>query len=158
MSVIKRFQPSITEASLRMLRIPILGGALTMLFSMVISGELTSSISFSILAILLLYLPLIGLLYFETKNWVETSEDGLRLYIDQENTFMKWDEIANIRISRDTLVVSGHDGETFLVINYLSDEAKQTIYKTYFDLVGMKPNQSSFSDQHKNYLNWDHKD
>ena len=152
---VQRFQAQMSEACLRLLKIPVLGALIALLFISVISGDWIAAISFSVLACFLLYLPLLGLLYFESKNWVQLEEQGLRLYIDQEEHFFSWQEIAYIHNSREALRISLHHTERHFVVHYLAAADKERIYSSYFDRIGLKPNQEQFSDEHPSYLNWD---
>ena len=150
-----RFQAQVREACLRLLKIPILGALLALLFIYVLSNDWLSAVCFSVLICLLLYLPLIGLLYFESKNWVALEPQGLRLSIDQSEQFLSWPEIAQVKISHDSIRISHHNGEDYYVIHYLAEADKAQIYATFFEQVGLKPNQDQYLDEHPNYLNWD---
>lgn len=152
-----RYQPQIREAYLRMLRIPFVGMIPTFAFSTAISGDVVVACYFALGVAVLLYIPLFGLLFFETKNWIEVHEDGLKMVINNDRHELRWDDIEDIKISRDTLVITSLLDDEKRIINYLSKEAKQAIYKTFFDLVGFRPNKSSFNNSQPGYLNWEKK-
>ncbi len=152
-----RNQPQIREAYLRMLKIPFVGMIPTFAFSTAISGDIVIALYFALAVAILLYIPLFGLLFFETRNWVEVHDDGLKMMINNDRHELTWEEIEDVQISRDTLIVTSYRDDEKRIINYLSKEAKQNIYKTYFDLVGFRPNKSSFNNSHPDYLNWDKK-
>ncbi len=149
-----RHQPRVKEAYIRMLKIPIVGAITTFCLSYPIFGDYVVSIWASFTIAALFYIPLFGLLYFETLNWIEIHEDGLKMYIDNDESFLKWDEIDNVRISGDSLIITSLIDDQKRCISYLSTEAKDEIYKTYFEIVGFRPNRSGFYNKQSDYLNW----
>lgn len=150
-----RITVNIKTACLRLLRIPIIGFAAAYIFATVFGSEPGSALFFGVLGGVLLYIPLLGLLYFESKNWIELRDDGLYVKTSDFDDFLSWSQILSIKTSRDALMIISEDSEQKILLYFIDPADKHLITRAHFEHAGLRPNDSAFANRHPGYLNWD---
>ncbi len=138
------YKPSVSRACISSLKIPVVMTFIVSV-SLFLEGRDIGTIALiSSFVFLLLYAPLLGLIYFESKFSLEVKDEGFHIKTSDFDKLIPWNDISSVQFTGDIVVVSSLPLQKTLKIPYIEKDDQEKIYKSHFDHQHVKPSTSIF--------------